>query len=626
MHILRTALLLTLLYLGGTAMCHAATYFVDYESGQDKRTGLSAQEAWKHCPSDENATEKSAACRLEAGDKVVFKGGVRYRGKISKAFSGSPEKPLIYDGNTENSYGNGPAIIDGSYPITEWQRCKSAEEASGNPQFADIWYTDMNYQGSWRGLNLLGPEVPMAISQHPNPADPLFQESMKTFSRARMAIQRGKDGMHFSDPDNLAGKPDDYYKDMGFCFHGGHNMACYLTVTGFDANTQTLKTTLFTDKMTGNKTYQDGTTYCFFNSVKILDQPGEYAMQRLTPEKVRVFAWPSRIEKDQPDGISHSALDTGFDLQQVQHVRVRGFKIERQGGAKAHGVYVNKAKDVLLENCEIAQVRGSAGFRADQSESVGLVDCYVHHLPGHTFGVFMRNSSNCSVIRTRILKPTATALDFYTVRGGTVSQCEVSGFTGMHANGLTFYLGNRDILIERNYVHSGNIPLTIKQAENVTIRNNVFNGNTMSIGMWSTMGHESSYWKGPTLQNVKILHNIFVVGHAEKAHARGLFSNMKDQPVGLVVKNNILAGVSGRLNGDYAHNIYTHAVDKEFMGKGCFVETDLNKLFVDANSGDFRPKVGSPAVNAGLDLGVSDDYDGKTRSGKSPSIGAYEGE
>ena len=580
----------------------AATYYIDYEGGSDKASGTSAKKAWQHCPTDAQATDKAAACTLSPGDVVIFKGGVRYRGKISKAVTGAAGKPVIYDGNTAGSFGEGVAIIDGSDALTSWKQCKNKDEAGGNPHFKEIWYTDIPHKGGWRNLNLLGPEIPMAVAQHPNPKDQMYQEAMGTYLRAKLPIKREKEGMSITDPDNLKGFADDYFNDMALCFHGGHNAACYLKVTDFDAASHTLKTTLYVNKTFKNKTYKDGTKYCFFNSVKIIDQPGEYAMQRIDEEKVRVFTWPPSLQDGQPQDISRSSKNRGFDIQKSKHVLVRGFKIERQGGSKAYGVYINGSKDVHFHQCEISQVRGSAGYRSDKCENLSVVDCYVHHLPGHTFGVFMRNGKNCEVIRTKIHKPTATAFDFYTVKGGKVSECVVTGFTGMHANGLTFYLGNEDIIIERNLVYGGNIPLTIKQAGNITIKNNILIAarSNMSIGMWSTMKHEGSYWKGPILQNVKIINNILINGNPNSKKKGGLYSNMQTQPQNLVVKNNIIGSVAGRLNGDYSHNIYTTKVAKGFMGEGCQVVGDMKKLFVDSENGDYTPAKGSPAVNAAI--------------------------
>jgi hypothetical protein len=51
-----------------------------------------------------------------------------------------------------------------------------------------------------------------------------------------------------------------------------------------------------------------------------------------------------------------------------------------------------------------------------------------------------------------------------------------------------------------------------------------------------------------------------------------------------------------------------------------------NPLFVNAAGGDFRLRPGSPAINAGVDVGLTSDYEGKTvpYPGGLPDIGAYE--
>ena len=164
---------------------YAETYYVDHQAGSDKADGTSKRNAWKHCPADEQATDKAAACILSAGDRINFKGGVRYYGAITKKMSGSADKPIIFDGNTDGTFGEGMAIIDGSAPLSDWQQCKSASDAEGNEHFKEIWYTDVPYKGNWRGLNLLGAKVPMHVSQHPNPSDPLYQERVSAYTRSK---------------------------------------------------------------------------------------------------------------------------------------------------------------------------------------------------------------------------------------------------------------------------------------------------------------------------------------------------------------------------------------------------------------------------------------------------------
>jgi Right handed beta helix region len=90
----------------------AATYYVDFSSGNDANSGLSSATPFKRCPGDSNATSTAFSVALAAGDRVIFKGGVSYKGQININWSGSIDNPIIYDGNTSGTWGLGKAIIN----------------------------------------------------------------------------------------------------------------------------------------------------------------------------------------------------------------------------------------------------------------------------------------------------------------------------------------------------------------------------------------------------------------------------------------------------------------------------------------------------------------------------------
>lgn len=77
----------------------AATYFVDYSSGNDSNPGTSSSQPWRHCPGDSNATGTAGATTLQPGDSVRFRGGGVYVGTIS-----GPKSGVTYDGT---SWGDG---------------------------------------------------------------------------------------------------------------------------------------------------------------------------------------------------------------------------------------------------------------------------------------------------------------------------------------------------------------------------------------------------------------------------------------------------------------------------------------------------------------------------------------
>jgi parallel beta-helix repeat protein len=89
-----------------------STYFVDFVSGTDVKSGTSPDAPWKHAPGDANASG-NAKRTLKPGDWVLFKGGVVYNGHITVGQSGSEvDGPVVYA--TAPGWGSGRAILDGT--------------------------------------------------------------------------------------------------------------------------------------------------------------------------------------------------------------------------------------------------------------------------------------------------------------------------------------------------------------------------------------------------------------------------------------------------------------------------------------------------------------------------------
>ncbi len=89
----------------------AATYYIDYAAGSDAAAGTSPDSAWRHSPGDAQATLLPAAASLAPGDRIVFKGGVRYKGSIRLEWSGSEAAPITYDGGADSGWGEGRAVL-----------------------------------------------------------------------------------------------------------------------------------------------------------------------------------------------------------------------------------------------------------------------------------------------------------------------------------------------------------------------------------------------------------------------------------------------------------------------------------------------------------------------------------
>lgn len=89
-----------------------ADYYVDYQAGSDSNNGKSTNAPFKHAPGDPSATGIAASTVLQPGDIVKFKGGVVYPRQIYVTRSGSQGNNIVYDGNTDGSWGSGRAVMD----------------------------------------------------------------------------------------------------------------------------------------------------------------------------------------------------------------------------------------------------------------------------------------------------------------------------------------------------------------------------------------------------------------------------------------------------------------------------------------------------------------------------------
>lgn len=204
----RLAHLALSLFLAGTVS--AASYYVDYANGDNAADGLSPQTAWQHSPGDQQASDHPSRTTLQAGDIIRFKGGVTYTGEIKLGVSGSEPAPIILDGNTDGSYGEGRAILDGARTITNWQPVPSPDFVADNPRWQEIMYADIDVdlasnfsqgdfvphrdakqhlQAPWQRIFLIdGERRILPIAQSPKPTDPFYPDLPADFYESPMPL------------------------------------------------------------------------------------------------------------------------------------------------------------------------------------------------------------------------------------------------------------------------------------------------------------------------------------------------------------------------------------------------------------------------------------------------------
>lgn len=748
---------------GCVALCAtlagATTYFVDYEGGGDERAGTTPETAFRHCPGSDGATGAAAALRLVPGDRVVFKGGVRYRQTVTVAASGTAAQPIVFDGNAEGRFGMGSALIDGGEEIGGWRPCASQEEAGGNPHWRALhWTLVPRAKGqTWRNLNLCAADVPLPVAQDPNPTDPLFQEvpsdyhrvegQLRTLCPAKVypekgtrnhrerpllqmfvasedaavvepipaaftaelpqpaavvafgifpqpgyapllgvavdadgkeilsvrlpkeqkGMQRfelprpatftkltvrllslhpgasgtwtavrkvaafdaeGRDVLAFPvssalvDARTLTASDPAQFADTTLGVYAGRAAILYMPIRGYSPAEHRLDLDYY-----GGRQYAD-TRYAFFNGVRLIDRPGEWSATPTADDASwRIVCWLPEAPAGTPITMSRRAV--GIRIEKASHVVVQGFRILRQGGDRSAAGIAGRgaASHVEIRDCEVTLVNG-VGITTTQIDDVVVERCRVHENPGHTKGIVLRNASRQTVQDCDLMRNTSTGIDFYTCAASTLRGNSVRDHKGMHANGITAYLGCTDLLVENNRVLGGNTAFTCQDAERILVRNNVFSGAGKSCAI--------GFWTGP-IKDARVLNNTLVGGPRNVDWSAGFFTNCR-KGEGWVFRNNIIDGLAGDIPGDtqFSHNLYTFRGPWQLatadrperpLADGERFAADPGAVFADAAADDFRPQPGGPAIDTGTPLGdaVPTDIEGTPRpQGAGWDIGAYE--
>ncbi len=113
--------------------------YIDFKHGDDNNDGVSKDKAWKHHPWDLNATGK-ARDYVIPGTTYVFKGGVVYRGALTRAEMAPASQPTRLTCDPE--WGEGKAVISGAEVVTGW---KQGAEHPDIPEAEKVWVADIDF-------------------------------------------------------------------------------------------------------------------------------------------------------------------------------------------------------------------------------------------------------------------------------------------------------------------------------------------------------------------------------------------------------------------------------------------------------------------------------------------------
>ncbi len=603
--------LATVLLIGGAMVAGAAgatTYYVDYEGGDDSHDGLDPDRAFKHAPVDPRAAGRAAEVELGPGDVLRFRGGVAYRGSLVLDTSGSADEPIVLDGNTAGDFGEGRAILDGGRLVEGWQAVESAEQVGGNPNWQDMFYADIDVdispnfehgefvvhrkaptarQAPWQRVLLFdGEEGLLPISQDPKPSDPFFPDLPGDFHVSPHELDVREDVSVLTDEQRLTAEAADAYVGRFIGVHGGNNHVYFAVVQDYDPAAHSLVVPHFSPS-----TYSQ-TRYAFYNAVDLIEEPGEWAIRPLGDGRSRIYLLPERLEDGTPTNIAYPAFETAVTIASgASHVEVRNFLIQRYGGGGG-GVSVPRAggrsRDITVADCEIRFLSGHAGVGPHHADEITIENCYIHHNPGWTTGIFLNRINDYEVRGNRLVKNSGSGIRHYEAKRGILADNVILEHTGMHATSINLYAGCEDILLARNVVQRGGNALTTGDVRRIYLINNVFTG---SVGIWPHRYNEDIYFLNNHITpTINITHQ----------NARRL-----------VFKNNVLGRLDGYPPDDtftFAHNIYLEPT--RGLAEGEFIVADLDRVVRAAAAEDFRPVPAGPTIDMGTD--VSDLYPRET--------------
>jgi hypothetical protein len=139
----RIAIVLCLLLASGSAF--AATYYIDYSSGNDSNNGTSKTTPWQHLPGMPGCQGQCSAAAPQPGDQLILKGGVTWPNASlgwEWTWSGSAGNP-IYIGVDQTWYAGSswsrPIFNGGGQPIPTWN------DSNHTPRVNEFFGLSANY-------------------------------------------------------------------------------------------------------------------------------------------------------------------------------------------------------------------------------------------------------------------------------------------------------------------------------------------------------------------------------------------------------------------------------------------------------------------------------------------------
>jgi uncharacterized repeat protein (TIGR02059 family) len=297
----------------------------------------------------------------------------------------------------------------------------------------------------------------------------------------------------------------------------------------------------------------------------------------------------------------------------------------------AYGITVNNSSNTIIRNCDISLV-GCGIDLSVNSTNVTIINNYIHNLRM----VVNDNSGGNDWGAVAVIVETSSN----TLTHNTFDECWAPSFDYKYDGGVIEFFGREmsNNLIAYNKATNCNGFLEIGSSNGAGVANN----NVIAYNIINNCGIIGSYHTTDGLStstsNLQYYNNVVIQTVLQYTKPGVLFYSPGACPAGmLVVKNNIFwlsdgtdITQSGLNSGQMTHtnNIYRMSSGTTGLTLTSTETLSTNASLFVSTSGDpstwnLHPVSGSPAINAGVSVGLTSDFDGSTLNNP-PSIGVYE--
>ncbi len=537
---MKGTLLSAAILLAGCTPAGSATYYVDWANGSNEAAGTSAGAAWKQAPGDPAATGRPAGTTLKPGDSLIFRPGIAYRGTISVPVSGTEAAPIGFSGaGWPGAKAGALAIIDGSDAVRSVAPCPSADACGGAPGWKSLHLVRFDPPATAR-IALFGGTGLYWLSQFPELDNPFFSDDRRRFApTSRTQLDDLRQGQLRSAELAQAARSGGEL-ELGFWVSG--NLVARRPVLAIEGDILR-----FDPEGVNFWTNRDGAV-ALTGSLAGLDKPGRFA--HLSPGTIVARLRP----EDRAATLSVGNGRPGIDLSQQSHIRISGFDFRNFAGARgkrregiAVAAFKPGSRDIEIRGNRFGPAlleHGQGIVQLMATENVRLV---ANRIEDIAFGSGLRTgmvNRRLTVEGNVIRRVGRTAITLFSVEGAVVKGNILADIRGIHGNGITAYLANRDILIEGNCVVGSSRPLTYHGNRTPDVRNGITIRGNILVADPDGQAAISSWGAGTN--------GVLIEGNVLAGPKMGLLMNQSERDVRVLGNDSSGIETRGPVAADWA--------------------------------------------------------------------------